>query len=176
VSAETATALATPQRPAAGGLRGEALAFWHGRAPRERAALTILAVAIGIVLVWVVAVQPAWRTLRAAPAELDALDRQLQNLESTAAEVKSLRAIAPVSSPQALAALKAATERLGEHARLSLQGDRASVIFTTVDAEALRAWLTEIRSAARARPIEASLSRTPTGYSGTVVVTVGGTS
>jgi len=176
VNAEAATAPATPQRPAAGGLRAEAQAFWNGRAPRERVALAIVAVAVGLALVWMLAVQPAWRTLRTAPAELDALDRQLQNLEATAAEVKSLRAIAPVSSPQALAALKAATERLGDRARLSLQGDRASVIFTAVDAEALRAWLTEIRSAARARPTEASLSRTPNGYSGTVVLTVGGAS
>ena len=175
MNAETAApALGAPPRPT--GLRGEAQAFWSSRAPRERMALAILAVAIGAVLLWLVGVQPAWRTLRAAPAELDALDRQLQQLQASAAEVKSLRAIAPVSSPQALAALKAATERLGEHARLSLQGDRASVIFTAIDAEALRGWLTEIRSAARARPVEASLSRTPNGYNGSVVVIVGGAS
>jgi general secretion pathway protein M len=163
-----------PQRPPATGLRGEAEAFWRGRAPRERAALAMLAVAVVLVLVWLVGVQPAWRILRAAPAELDALDRQLQQLQATAAEVKSLRSIAPVSSPQAAVALKAATDRLGDHARLSMQGDRASIIFTGIDAEALRAWLTEVRSAARARPTEASLSRAANGYSGSMVVTLGG--
>jgi general secretion pathway protein M len=174
MSADTLAPTLTSAAPPAAGLRGEAQAFWRGRAPRERAALGALAAGLVLVIVWLVLVQPAWRTLRAAPSELDALDRQLQQIQATAAEVRGLRAVAPVSAPQAAIALKAATERLGEHARLSLLGDRASITFNGVDAEALRGWLTEARSAARARPVEASLSRAQSGYSGTIVVTLGG--
>lgn len=154
-------------------LRQQASTFWRGRATRERQALVAGLIALVAVLVWLVLVQPAWRTARDAPAQLDQLDRQLQQIQATAAEVKMLRAAPPVSSPQAAAALKAATDRLGEHARLSMQGDRASLTLTGVASDALRDWLTEARSAARARPIEATLARAPQGYSGNIVVTFG---
>jgi general secretion pathway protein M len=160
--------------PGTTGLRQEAEAFWRSRAPRERQALGAGLVAVLVVLVWLFAVQPAARTVREAPARLDQLDRELQQMQTTALEVKALRAVAPVSSTQATAALKAATDRLGDRARLSMQGDRASLTLTAVDSEALYNWLVEARSAARARPTEASLSRTPTGYNGTIVVTLGG--
>ena len=38
----------------------------------------------------------------------------------------------------------------------------------------LSAWLAEVRSGARARPVEANLSRGASGYNGTIVVTIGG--
>ncbi|MEP7056252.1 MAG: type II secretion system protein GspM [Caldimonas sp.] len=155
-------------------LRQQAALFWRERAPRERQALGAGFVALVLVLIWLVLVQPAWRTAREAPAQLDAIERQLQQIQANAAEVTTLRAVAPVSSIQAAAALKAATDRLGSGARLSLQGDRASLTLTGIGSEALRTWLSEARSAARARPIEASLSRAPQGYSGTIVVTLGG--
>jgi general secretion pathway protein M len=170
---------AVMQPPAAGaapgvnGLRQQARAYWLGRAPRERLGLGAGMVAVAVLLVWTVLVQPAWRTVTEAPAQLDQLDRQLQQINATAGEVRSLRAVAPVSPTQASAALKAATDRLGERGRLSLQGDRASLTLTNVSADAFRSWLNEARSAARARPVEASLSRTPQGYSGTLVLTIG---
>jgi general secretion pathway protein M len=128
------------------------------------------------VLIWLTMVQPAWRTVRDAPAQLDEIDRQLQQIRATAAEVTALRSVAPVSAPQAAAALKAATDRLGPQGRLSLQGDRASLTLTNVASDDLYDWLMDARSAARSRPIEASLSRTRQGYSGTIVVTLGGSS
>jgi general secretion pathway protein M len=162
--------------PAAGSLRAQADAFWRGRSLRERQALGAGAVALIVVLIWLTLIQPAWRTVREAPAQLDDIDRQLQQMRVTANEVTALRSVAPVSAPQAAAALKAATDRLGKNARLSLQGDRASITLTGVTSDDFYDWLTDIRSSARARPIEASLSRAAQGYSGTVVVTLGGTS
>ena len=155
-------------------LRQQAAAYWRSRAERERQALVAVLTILVVALVWLVLVQPAWRIVSDAPGQLDELDQQLQQLQATALEVRELRAVAPVSAPQAAAALKAATERLGDRARLSMQGDRASLTLTGVSTDALRGWLTEARSAARARPIEASLSRAPQGYSGTLVVTLGG--
>lgn len=155
-------------------LKQQARVFWRGRAARERQALAIGLVALVAVLIWFVFVQPAWRVASQAPAQLDRLDHQLQQLQAMSDEVKALRSVSPISAPQAAAALRAATTRLGEQARLSLQGDRASITFTAVDSDDLRDWLNEVRSAARARPIEASLSRVADGYSGTVVVILGG--
>ncbi|MBC7717600.1 MAG: type II secretion system protein M, partial [Pseudorhodobacter sp.] len=72
-------------------------------------------------------------------------------------------------------ALKTASERLGDSAKLVMQGDRATLTLTGVNADALRAWLQEARSTARARPVEMQLVRNPRGFSGTLVVTLGGT-
>ena len=80
---------------------------------RERQALGAGFVALIAVLIWLTLVQPAWRTLREAPAQLDEIDRQLQQIRVTATEVTALRAVAPVSAQQAAAALKTATDRLG---------------------------------------------------------------
>jgi len=155
-------------------LKRQAAAWWLGRSSRERLALRIAAATVLLLVGWLLLVVPAWRTVRDAPAEIDRLDRQLQQIQTTATEVRGLRAIAPVSSTQAATALKAATERLGERARLSLQGERATLTFSGISADDLGSWLNEARSAARARPVEASLSRAPRGYNGTLSVTLGG--
>lgn len=156
--------------PALAQSRDRARVWWKTRAPRERMALGLAAGIVGLFLVWLVFVQPAWRTLREAPPRLDALEAQLQQMQRLAAESQGLRGVAAVPQAQAAAALKAATDRLGEKGRLSLQGERASLTLNGVSPEALRGWLLEARSAARVRPTEAQLSRGPQGYSGTIVV------
>lgn len=148
--------------------------WWRARAERER---RLLLVAAGIVvagLVWALAVQPAWRTIARAPIELDALDAQLQTMQRLAAEAQRLRAAPPVTPEQAGAALRAATERLGDKGKLVLQGQRAVLTLTGVSSGALRDWLAEARAGARARPLESSLSRAAQGYSGTLVLAIGG--
>ena len=160
--------------PALAGLRAQARERWRAFAPRERLALGAAFVLIGGFIVWSIAVQPAARTLREAPAQLDRLDAQLQQMQRLAAESKTLRGAASVSPAQAAAALKSATDRLADKGRILLQGDRATLTLNGVQADALRAWLSEARSAARARAVDVQLARSAQGYSGTVVVSFGG--
>lgn len=155
-------------------LSGQWSARWASFAPRERIALTVGGAALLVLLVWQVALQPALRTLREAPAQLDAVDAQLQAMRGLAAESATLRGAPPVTSAQSAAALQSAADRLGDKAKLSIQGDRAVLTLNEVDAESLRSWLELARSAARARPVEAQLNRGPAGYSGTLVVSFGG--
>lgn len=163
--------------PALAALRRQADAWWRSRAKRERQAVVLVAAVIGLFIVWSLFVQPAWRTAREAPAQLDALEAQLQQMQRVAAESRGLRSTAPVGSAQAGIALKAASDRLGDKARLNLQNDRAILTLTGgVTPEALRAWLSEARAGARARPIEAQLQRGPNGYTGTLTVSFGGAS
>lgn len=147
---------------------------WQGLAPRERLLATIAIAVVALLLVWLIALQPALRVVRQAPAELDRLEAQLQAMQRLAAEARELRDVAPVSAAQASAALRSATERLGERARLTVQGDRATVTFNAVTGEALRGWLADARSAARAQPVEAQLSRSGNGYSGTLILALAG--
>jgi general secretion pathway protein M len=143
---------------------------WQAMAPRERRVATIAAWLIGLTLVWFVAIAPAWRSVASATARLDQLDVQLQQMQRLAAEAATLRALPPVGALQSQSALKAATDALGPAGRLMLGGERATVTFTNATGAQVRDWLSEARSAARVRPIEANLTRGAQGYSGTVIV------
>jgi len=164
----------TAASPALASLRQQAGTWWRARTASERRAVSIAAVVLGGFAVWSLAVQPALLTVRQAPVQLDRLDAQYQQMQRIAAETGGLRSATRVSQSQAGLALKAATDRLGDRGKLNLQGDRATLTLAGVNPEALRAWLTEARSGARARPIEAQWTRGPQGYSGTLVVTFGG--
>jgi general secretion pathway protein M len=155
-------------------LRAEASQRWRATPRRERTGITLAAAAIGLALLWMIAVAPALRTLREAPAQIDSLDLQLQSMQRLAAEASELRSAAPVSATQAALALKSATDRLGDKGRVAVQGDRATLTLTGVTGETLRSWLSEARSGARARPVEAHLTRGPQGYAGTLVMSLGG--
>jgi general secretion pathway protein M len=162
-----------PPTPALPLLRQQLSSRWQALGERERLALQLGGTALGLLLLWLVALQPALRTVQQAPAQLSQLDGQLQQMQRLAEEARELRALPAVPAAQALQALRAASEHLGPAARLSVTGDRAVLSLNGVSSEALQTWLGEVRSAARARPVEASLQRGPQGYSGSVVLTLG---
>jgi general secretion pathway protein M len=176
MNAPTGTSSSAPA--AAGRGAAQALAplrsWWRALPAREQRLLTLAGAVLGLALLWWVALQPALRTLRTAPAALEASENQLRAMQRLAAEATELRNAPPVNVEQAGAALRAATERLGEQAKLSLQGDRAVLTLNGITTSQLRDWLAEARSGARARPVEASLLRNGPGYSGTLVLALGG--
>ena len=170
----SADALTLP--PTGGDARQRAARYWSSLAARERVLVAAGAAAVGILVVWMLGVQPALRTLRDAPVEIDRLDRQLQQMQIAAAEAQGLRSASQIPATQAVSSLQAATERLGGKSKLVVQGDRATLTFTSIPAEALRAWLGEARSGARARPVEAQWVKAGDGYSGNVAVLLGSSS
>jgi len=155
-------------------LSTEASQRWAALPPRERTGVSLAALVVGILLVWWIGIAPALRALRETPAQIDALDIQLQSMQRMALEARELRGAAPVPATQAALALKSATERLGDKGSIAVQNDRATLTLKGVTGETLRAWLGEARSGARARPIDAQLTRGPQGYTGTIVLTIGG--
>jgi general secretion pathway protein M len=152
---------------------GPLMLRWKGLAPRERLAVGVAAVAVVLLVAWMLLVQPALRTLRAAPAQLDAVDAQMQQLQRMAGEARGLRGTPPVPQAQANEALRASLSVLGDNVKLAITGDRATVTLNGVDGEDLADWLADVRSAARARPIEAQLSRGPDGFRGSLVLQLG---
>lgn len=154
--------------------RDKAREYWRTRAPRERLALLLMGSVLLFGLAWLLLVQPALTTLRETPVQLERLESQLQQTRALAAEAQALRGVAAVGTGQATAALRAATERLGDKGRLTLLGDRATLTLNGASPEALRGWLVEARSAARVRPVEAQITRAGNGYSGTLVVQLSG--
>ncbi|XVJ71127.1 MAG: type II secretion system protein M [Rhizobacter sp.] len=148
--------------------------WWQSLAPREQRGLMWALSAMILLVVVMVLIRPAWRTLQEAPKQLAAVEGQLQQMKQLAREAQELRATPAVSLAQSTDALKASTDRLGAVARLNLQGAQASVTFNGVTPEAFTEWLREVRTVARVRISEAQLARTGTTYSGTVLVTLGG--
>lgn len=153
--------------------RAQAAAQWQALGERERVALAAIAVLLGLLLAWSLLLAPALRTLKNAPVELEKVELQLQQMQAQAQEARTLRAAPAVPPAQAQAALTASVAHLGTAARLNMAGDRAVVSLTGVSPEMLQGWLGEVRSAARARPVEAQLTRGPKGYSGTLVLSLG---
>lgn len=146
---------------------------WEGLAPRERVMVAVMGGALVFLLVWLIFVRPAWNTLQAAPALRAQADVALLQMQAMGSEAKQLRALPPVPPAQAEQVLKSATERLAARAKLAVQPDKATLTLTGATGEDIRQWLTEARGGARARPIEANLTRAGDGYNGTLVVALG---
>lgn len=161
--------------PALQALSASLRGYWAAMATRERRLTVAAVVVVALYLLWALALQPALRTLSQTPKLIDAAEAQLQGMQRLAAEARELRSAPPVAPGQAQAAVKAAAERLGERARVVIQGDRAVVTVNGLSGDQLGAWMAEVRSGARARPVEANLTRADQGYSGTVVLSLGGT-
>jgi general secretion pathway protein M len=157
-------------RAALAGVLAQARARFAALAVRER---ILVGAALGLfaaIVLWSVAIAPAVRTVRAAPAQLASLEAQLQLAQRLATQARELRATPNVSSEQAKAALRAATERLGGTARLATSGDRATLTLNGADGAAVLTWLAEARSGARVRVLEAQLARGASGYTGNIVL------
>jgi len=154
-------------------LRDAWQAKWSAMAPRERRMATIAGWLLLLAVVVLVGIRPAWRTLSITPAQLKEVDAQLDQMRRLADETQLLRQRPPVPPAQAEAALRSASDRLGPAATLSVQGDRATLTLRDVPGESLATWLDEVRTAARARPLEANLQQTQAGrYNGSVVLSL----
>jgi general secretion pathway protein M len=143
---------------------------WQELAVRERRLLGLALLLLLATAVYLAGVQPAWRTLRDTPARQARLDEQWQAMQRLADEARGLRSAQKVAPAQAAAALDAATARLGAQGRLQRQADRAVLTLQGASTSQLRGWLAEARSGARARPVEATLTRQGDTYSGSIVV------
>lgn len=156
-------------------LRAQLKGRWAAMAPRERRMVTVMAWLLGITLLFLLGVRPAWKTLQQAPVQLREVNAVLEDMQRQATEVKTLRQMPVVPPAQAEAALRSATERLGDGAKIRMQPDRAVVTLTKVAGADLAQWLADVRANARARPVEANFAQVEPGvYSGTISVVLPG--
>lgn len=143
---------------------------WLAMAPRERRLVQVVVWMLALVLLVMVGLRPAWRSLNETPVQLQAMEVQLEQMRRLAQESQRLRQRPPVPPVQAEAALRAASARLGSSARLNIQADRATLSFTGVSGAALADWLQEARGAARARVVEADVQAMGVGFNGSFVL------
>ncbi|MES2482835.1 MAG: type II secretion system protein GspM [Pseudomonadota bacterium] len=145
-----------------------------GAPPRERSAIALAAVVVGLAVLWWIALAPALATLRGAPAQHRALDAQLIRMRALAAQAQNLQAQPRTNIADAARLLEASVrERLGDTARLVVAGERATLTLSSASGDALAQWLTQARVNARALPSEGLLNRNTNGlWDGTLVLTL----
>ena len=133
---------------------------WNSLLPREKTLVQVTAAVIGVALLWWLAVAPALQTLRTANTRHQALDTQLQQMKRLQAQAQQLQTQPKIGADESLRALEAAVkQRLGTGGQLNVAGDRATVTLKAVPAEAIAPWLAQVRTNARALPVEARLVR-----------------
>ncbi len=141
--------------------------WWTGLSRRERSAVGTAAALVAVVLLYLAAIEPAWRTRARLAAELPRLRANAVAVDALAAEAKKLgtRARTPESPAQTKAALGKllaerhivdGTVRDGEDQRLIVSVRRA-------DAAAWLAWLKEASSELPLRVSTARISRVAPG-------------
>lgn len=162
-------------RPASGLVavqRRRAATFWAARSGSERRMLSIATALLAVVIVWWAGLSPALGTLRGARAEHRLLDEQLQSMRALAVEAAGLQALPRLSAEDSVRALEAATTKLGPTARMSVAGDRVTLLLNNTPADALAQWLVQARTAARALPAEMHLrlNANRNGWDGSVVL------
>ena len=161
---------------AAGSHRGALQARWAQLASREKSMLLAALAVVLIAVLWQLLLEPSLKTLRTAPAQAQALDTQLQRMQSLQAQAKALQQQAPLGFEEAVRALNLATKQtLGTSAQVSVSGERANVTLLATSADALAQWLAQVRLNARATPVEARLTRiaTPAGVTWSGVLVMG---
>jgi general secretion pathway protein M len=133
---------------------------WTALSLREQRLLTLAAGVLSLAGLWWLGLAPALRTLQQAPAQQAQWDAQWQHLTALQAQAQALQKLPRMTQAAALKALQnVTTERLGTHAKLTTTGDRCTVTLTQVTPEALAQWLAQVRTQARAVPVEVKLQR-----------------
>jgi general secretion pathway protein M len=149
------------------------LNFWRQLKLSERRLILTATWLIVAALLWWLAIAPALKTLKEAPAQHRALDTQLQNMRTLSAEAKNLQSQPKLGLDDAQKALQSTvTQRFGATAQLNLTGERASLTLKNASAQELALWLTQARVNARALPSEAKLNRLGDVWDGTMVLTL----
>jgi general secretion pathway protein M len=135
---------------------------WRQRTPRERQLLGTATVVLMLFLLWNVAIAPALRTWREAPARQTVLDAQTRKMQALQAQVQALKKPSVITRVEAIQWLEASIpQSLGKDAKWSLQGERLSLILLGTSAEQLASWLVQAREQAQALPVQAQLQQTP---------------
>ena len=138
-------------------------AWWQGLARRERTMVACAGALVAVALVYVMGIEPAWRTRARLGREIPQLQEQLVELEALRDEARVLRqkgigSAAPGDSLQA--SLERSLARAGVAAKVRTDGERGvAVNATSVPAQSWFAWLEEFCRESRVRLVRARVTR-----------------
>jgi general secretion pathway protein M len=140
--------------------------WWIGLARRERVGVIAASALVAAALLYLLALEPAWRSRARLAGELPRLRAEVVELDALAAEAKTLkvRTRTPESPAQTKAALtKLLAERLIAESAIRDDGERFVVSARRADAAAWLSWLQEASSELALRVSAARMSRVAPG-------------
>ena len=127
---------------------------------KDRQRLLVLASVFLALMLWTWNLAPALKTLREVPLQLTQLDAQTQQLKAMQAQAQTLQKSPRIKSNEAASLLqKAASEVLGNGARLNIEGTRATLTLSGVSADSLTQFVALARTQSQTMPIEAHLQK-----------------
>lgn len=132
---------------------------WAQRQPREQTLLALGAAVLVLAVLWQLGLAPALRTWQEAPAQQARLDQQSQAMRQLQAQAKKLQQPLAVSRSESVQWLEQHLADLGAGAKISVQGERATLSLEGAPAEALSRWLGLARERALALPVQAQLQQ-----------------
>jgi general secretion pathway protein M len=138
--------------------------YWQNATPREHLLIALMAAIICSALVFALLIQPAWRTVQAAPATLTRLDGQVLTMRAQAASLRAGATTPALSAAPASATMATADKALaGADATVSETrgADGVTVTFKGVDSNKLAQWLAQ--PAVQQRLLQINLTRDPAG-------------
>jgi general secretion pathway protein M len=143
-------------------------AFWNERAPRERMILALLALVLGIAVVFLMLIEPAATGITRLERGLPEARKQAAQLEALLSEVKSLKAraqVATVSAQEARGAIEKSLAAAGLKASriVPLSDGDIQLTFANVSFATWATWLaaTERELGARTTSVVANGNATP---------------
>ena len=140
--------------------------WWIGLSRRERIATSVAAALVLLTLVFLIGIEPAWRTRAKLGADLPRLREQAAELDQLAAEAKKLKLrTRTLESPeQTRAALTRFLSEKGVNgAQIRDEGERVVVSAKRIDAAAWLAWLKDTTNELPLRIAAARMSKVGTG-------------
>lgn len=132
---------------------------WAQRQPREQTLLALGAAVLLLAALWQLGLASALRTWQEAPAQQARLDQQSQAMQQLQAQAKKLQQPLTLSRSESVQWLEKNLADLGAGAKISVQGERATLSLEAAPAEALARWLGLARERALALPVQAQLQQ-----------------
>ena len=143
---------------------------WNEASAREQSAMKLGATLVLLALLWWIGLQPALSTIKSTRVQMPLVRAQYEQMLQLQAQAGVLRAQAQQAVPDAKALLQESVPSLEKNARLTAQGERATVTFKEVRPADLARWLEQVRLKAHSRVLEMHISQTTGLWSGAVVL------
>jgi len=133
--------------------------FIDQRSPREQLAIQWALGFVAVVVLWQIAVAPAWQVWRDSQTQLDTLAQQHADMLALQQQAKQMQAQTRISSETSGQALLSLCAGLGDKVKCSRQALRMTVDFKGLGPQAVAQAWAQARSQAQAVVLETHLQR-----------------
>lgn len=133
--------------------------FINQRSPREQQAIHGALVFVAVVVLWQIAVAPAWQVWRDSQNQLNTLAQQRADMLALQQQAKQMQALTRINTETSAQALQSLCAGLGDKVKCSRQALRMTVDVKDVNPQALAQAWAQARSQAQAVLLETHLQR-----------------